>query len=119
MKMSRDIKTVFDAFMRALEAVEGVELKGAELSNVARECPQDSEIQRRNFYRVRGSVSANDRYMRTSVDAYRDASQIVSEFADWIYRALEEEYGYQMSDECVDGGIRANEYEFDEDGGRA
>ena len=35
--MSRDIKTVFDAFMRAIEAVEGVELGGAELSNVARE----------------------------------------------------------------------------------
>lgn len=35
--MSRDIKTVFDAFMQAIEAVEGAELKGAELSSVARE----------------------------------------------------------------------------------
>lgn len=35
--MSRDIKTVFDAFMRAIEAVEDAELKGAELSSVARE----------------------------------------------------------------------------------
>ena len=35
--MSRDIKTVFDAFMLAIEAVEGVELRGAELSSVARE----------------------------------------------------------------------------------
>lgn len=106
---------------------------------VARECPRDSEIQRiarewhalqrRNFYRVRGSVSANDRYMRTSVDAYRaddcdvidgdDASKIVADFADWVYRRLELEYEYQMSDECVDGDIRANEYEFDEDGERA
>ena len=106
---------------------------------VARECPQDAKIQRiarawqdlqrRNFYRVRGSVSANDRYMRTSVDAYRtdDAdpvdegsiNQIVSEFADWIYRSLEKEYDYRMSDECVDDDIRANEYEFDEEGERA
>ena len=49
---------------------------------VARECPQDSEIQRiarawaslqrRNFYQIRGRVSANDRYMRTSVGAYCD-----------------------------------------------
>ena len=103
---------------------------------VARECPQDAEIQRiarawqdlqrRNFYQIRGGVSANDRYMRTSVDAYRaddcdvidedDASQIVSDFADWIYRSLEKEYDYRMSDECVDGDIRANEYEFGEDG---
>lgn len=99
---------------------------------VARECPQDAEIQRiarawaglqrRNFYQVRGKVSANDRYMRTSVDAYRaedDANQIVSDFADWIYRSLEKEYDYQMSEECVDEGIRANEYEFDEEGNRA
>ena len=67
--------------------------------------------------------------MRTSVDAYRaddrevigedDANQIVSDFADWIYRALETEYDYLMSDECVEGDIRANEYEFDEDGNRA
>ena len=106
---------------------------------VARECPQDSEIQRiaraweglqcRNFYQIRGSVSANDRYMRTRVDAYRaddcdvidedDAGQTVSDFADWIYRSLEREYDYRMSDECVDEDIRANEYEFGEDGGRA
>ena len=103
---------------------------------VARECPQDSEIQRiarawqdlqrRNFYQIRGGVSANDRYMRTSVGAYRaddrevtdgdDANQIVSDLADWIYRALKTEYDYQMSDECVDEMIRANEYEFYEDG---
>ena len=97
---------------------------------VARECPQDAkiqriarewqELQRRNFYRVRGSVSANDRYLRTSVDADPvDINQIVSDFADWIYRALEKEYEYQMSDECVDESIRANEYGFDEDGNRA
>lgn len=98
---------------------------------VARECPQDSEIQRiarewhalqrRNFYQIRGGVSANDRYMRTSADdrEVTGANRIVSDFADWIYRALEKEYGYQMSDECVDESIRANEYEFDEDGNRA
>ena len=106
---------------------------------VARECPQDAEIQRiarawadlqrRNFYQIRGGVSANYRYMRTSVDAYRAdyasvvdedyINQIVSDFADWIYRSLEKEYDYQMSDECVDESIRANEYEFDEDGNRA
>ena len=96
---------------------------------VARECPQDSEIQRiarawldlqrQNSNQVRGRVSANSRYMRTSVSAYCDgdeANQIVSDFADWIYRALESEYDYQMSDGSVDETIRANEYEFDENG---
>ena len=112
-------------------------------SDVARECPQDAEIQRiarawqdlqrQNSGQIRGRVSANDRYMRTSVSAYwaddrdgddedqiasveDDANQIASEFSDWIYRALEKEYNCQMSDECVDESIRANEYEFDEDG---
>ena len=117
-------------------------------SDVARECPQDAEIQRiaqawqdlqrQNSCQIRGRVSANDRYMRTSVSAYwaddreeddddanqiayveDDANQIASDFADWIYRSLEEEYDYQMSDERVDETIRANEYEFDENGERA
>ena len=111
-------------------------------SDVARECPQDAEIQRiaqawqdlqrRNSHQIRGRVSANDRYMRTSVSAYwadgreedddddgreeDDVNQIASDFADWIYRSLEKEYDYQMSDECVDETIRANGYEFGEDG---
>lgn len=102
---------------------------------VARECPQDSEIQRiarawqdlqrRNFYRVRGSVSANNmrafpyRADYTSVVDEESINQIVSDFADWIYRALEEEYDYQNADAQVGEAIRANGYEFDEDGNRA
>lgn len=78
-------------------------------SDVARECPQDAEIQRQNSCQIRGRVSANDR-------DEDDANQIVSDFADWIYRQLEQEYEYQMSDECVDETIRANDYEFYEDG---
>jgi hypothetical protein len=34
----------------------------------------------------------------------------------WIYRTLEREYAWLMSDEQVDESIRANEYEFDENG---
>jgi len=49
-------------------------------------------------------------------DEFRD---IMRDFADWIYRSLEEDYDYRMSDECVDESIRSNEYEFDEDGDRA
>lgn len=36
----------------------------------------------------------------------------------WIYRQLEAEYDYQNADEQVDDAIRANEYEFTEDGRR-
>lgn len=37
----------------------------------------------------------------------------------WIYHQLEREYEYQNSDEQVDESIRANEYEFEENGARA
>lgn len=56
-------------------------------------------------------------------DANDDASEAIAEalrdFANWIYRTLESEYEYFMSDECVDDTIRANEYEFTKDGARA
>lgn len=45
--------------------------------------------------------------------------QCMRDFADWIYKQLETEYDYQNSDEQVDEMIRANEYEFEEDGTRA
>lgn len=40
------------------------------------------------------------------------------DFADWIYRQLETEYEWRNADEQVDESIRANEYEFTEDGRR-
>jgi len=44
---------------------------------------------------------------------------VMRDFADWIYKGLEAEYDWRMSDEAVDENIEANEYEFDEDGGPA
>jgi hypothetical protein len=41
------------------------------------------------------------------------------DFADWIYSQLEKEYEWQNADEQVDDTIRANAYEFDEDGARS
>jgi hypothetical protein len=46
-----------------------------------------------------------------AIETARDAMR-------WIYRRLEREYEYQNSVECVDEVIRANEYEFTEDGRR-
>ncbi len=39
--------------------------------------------------------------------------------ADWIYAQLEREYDWLTSDEAVEEGITANDYDFDEDGGIA
>lgn len=49
----------------------------------------------------------------TTCDEFRD---IMRSFADWIYKGLEADYDWQMSDESVDDSIMANDYEFDEDG---
>ena len=45
--------------------------------------------------------------------------ELARDFMDWIYRTLEKEWDYQNSAEQVDEMIRANEYEFLEDGTRA
>ena len=54
------------------------------------------------------------------LEVSRETSGIVAEllrdFADWIYSRLETEYNYLMSTEQVDENIRANGYEFLEDG---
>jgi hypothetical protein len=44
--------------------------------------------------------------------------ELARDFMDWIYKQLEKEWDYQNSDEQVEESIRANEYEFLEDGVR-
>ena len=46
-------------------------------------------------------------------------TEAMRDFARWIYGQLRAEYVYLSSDEAVDETIRANEYEFLEDGRRA
>lgn len=93
------------------------------------------EIQRRYFYKVSAKAGHRGHYyhsycMDIDVDVdgrhncdFSDAAdgvrELLRDFADWIYKQLETEHDYRMSDECVDEDIRANEYEFEEDGSRA
>jgi hypothetical protein len=101
----------------------------AEVNRIAREL---ANVQKRNFYQVQASIGhGRSLYSGVTVDAERaDGKPMNSEddstvrecmcdFATWIHRQLEAEYEYQNSDEQVDDAIRANEYEFDEDGNRA
>jgi hypothetical protein len=98
-------------------------------------------MQRRNFYRVTGSIGrgygsgnyVHEMTMSFEVDrsdetcwsqsAANDAEEAFAEasrdLARWLYRVLESEYDYLMSDESVDETIRANAYEFDECGSLA
>lgn len=89
-------------------------------------------VQRQNFYRLYASVSHRGSYLHSghmSIDVkdtencYRDLSdadeditQLLRDFADWIYSKLNDEYDYLTSDEVVEESILANEYEFSEEG---
>ena len=42
--------------------------------------------------------------------------ELLRDLARWLYRQLEQEYWYQLSDAVVDEAILANEYSFTEDG---
>jgi hypothetical protein len=45
--------------------------------------------------------------------------ELARDFMDWIYKQLGKEWDFQNSGEQVEESIRANEYEFLEDGARA
>ncbi len=116
-------------------------VKGAAKA-IREHAPQDTELhkiadalqdaQRRHFYRLVAVVTQSRSYVHShtmgvdvedSNDSYRDIGDdednvrdALHSFADWIYRQLEREYEFNMSDENVDESIRINEYEFDETG---
>lgn len=107
--------------------------------------PQDSKlhriadtlqaIQRRNFYQLRADISHRGHYYHeycmsisverdspTDQDMTSDAEDTVidalRDLARWLYRQLEDEYNFLMSDAVVDGAIIANQYTFTETGHR-
>jgi hypothetical protein len=89
-------------------------------------------IQRRHSYRLRATCRHSGHYQHSgcmsvdvtdSGDDYRDIGTTEEDiraelraFADWVYRQLEAEWEYRNSDEEVIESIRANEYEFTEEG---
>ena len=92
------------------------------------------DIQRKNFYQLSARTKHSGHYYHSgcmSVDVARaddkemtdDAEETVKEclrdFADWIYKQLENEYDYRTGEEACREAIEANDYEFTEKGGRA
>lgn len=64
--------------------------------------------------------SAEWKALRVRLDEDGDTLiQLARDFMDWIYKQLEKEWYYQNADEQIDEAIRANEYEFLENGERA
>lgn len=87
-------------------------------------------LQRKHFYRLCAEITSHrDTSIRVEVhkdfgsyvdtggiDAEQELIDLLNNFNRWIFRQLEKEYEYLTSDEAVDGSLRANEYEFDEEG---
>jgi hypothetical protein len=91
-------------------------------------------IQRQNFYSLVASVRHNDRYSHeysvsigvedtrrdtysgVSEDTEESLSDVLRDFMRWIYKRLEAEYDWLMSDEQITESIICNGYEFTEDG---
>jgi len=93
------------------------------------------EIQRANFFQLRAAIRHRGRYchafsMEISVtresqggqeitDGAEDAlAACLRDLAHWLYRQLEREWDYMMSDAYADEGIAANAYTFTEGGRR-
>jgi hypothetical protein len=89
------------------------------------------DIQRKNFYQLTARCKHSGHYYHSgcmSVDVERqdekemtaDAEETVKEclrdFADWIYKQLENEYDYRTGEEACREAIEANDYEFTEKG---
>lgn len=67
------------------------------------------------------STGYDTRLQFDEVTEFEDAhvctvQEMLKRFADWIHTQLQNEYEYVYSAEYVDEGIKANEYEFTEDG---
>ncbi len=106
--------------------------KDGELRAIARDL---NIIQRRSFYRLSARVRHTGHYNHEfsttiEVENAEDSSYNVSReeergiidclraFMRWIYKSLQEAWDWLNSDEQVEESIKANEYEFDEEGRR-
>lgn len=59
---------------------------------------------------------ASSRYGNDFADIESDLTQLLRDFADWIYKQLEAEDEYMHSEEYIVEGFRADDNKFDEDG---
>ena len=84
------------------------------------------EIQKKYQYRLTASVKHSGHYYHSGcthieVDLCfpkdeESLKELLRDFMKWIYHTLEKEYSYLQSDEQIVETIKANEYEFTEDG---
>lgn len=118
--------------------------RAGSVAAVREHAPQDAELhriaaglaalQRRHFYKLVANLDdGRDGWTLLVEDAECDhcgdngvsrtdacaLEELLRDFAAWIHSQLQAEYEYATSDEVLADNIRANEYEFTEEGKRA
>ena len=88
-----------------------------------------ADLQKKHFYRLTASIKADSRFVHSggmtienddaSGETIGELRELLRDFADWIYKGIDAEYSSRMEDEYIDESIRANEYDFREDGKRS
>lgn len=87
-------------------------------------------LQKAHFYRLKAKIETRGNYSHSGtmqVDVYDDPetgaalpddemTQLMRDFADWMYRQLEADYEWATGEEACKDSIEANELEFLEDG---
>lgn len=113
----------------SVKAVKEYAPQDQELHRIATEL---YEIQREHCYKIYAGVRHSGHYHHEhctviEIDcdhcsswiddtAYECVADLLRDYMRWIYKMLETEYDWLMSDEQVDESIRYNGYEFTEDG---
>lgn len=117
----------------SLAAIKDYAPEDVELHRIAKAL---QDVQRKRFYKLTATCKQSGNYshaytMQCEVrdsderhysdvpaDVASEVTQLLRDFANWIYRQLEAEYEYRSADEQIDESILANEYTFHEDGAR-
>ena len=120
----------------AVKAIKEYAPKDEELHQVAQDL---QDIQKKYFYGLYARVGQSGHYMHENcttidvyqlrtlrdgyesdetagIEAYEAIAEALRDFMRWIYKQLENQYDYLASDEAITETIKANEYEFTEDG---
>ena len=80
------------------------------------------DLQRHYFYSIHADITCNDHYKttyaKTGISDYAEESttDLVKDFASWIYNQLEKEWEWLSSEKQLIETAQANGYQFDEYG---
>jgi len=108
---------------QAIKKIKEYASTDTELHRIAKDL---QTIQSRYFYGLTASVKQSGHYFHaycTNIEVYDniheeyyggdEITRLLRDFMNWIYKSLEKQYWFLVSDEAVKETIECNEYDFD------